>query len=40
MKALKLEPSDKAIQVELNKIKQKEEEHKKKEKQMFQKMFG
>jgi len=39
-KALKLEPSDKAIQAELTKIKQKEEEQKQKEKQMYRKMFG
>jgi len=39
-KALKLEPSDKSIQIELNKIKQKEEEQKQKEKQMYKKMFG
>jgi cytochrome c-type biogenesis protein CcmH/NrfG len=39
-KALKLEPTDKAIQVELQKIKQKEAEQKQKEKQMYSKMFG
>jgi len=39
-KAGALEPNDKAIQLELKRIKQKEEEQKKKEKQLYGKMFG
>lgn len=39
-KAAQKEPSDKAIQSQLKLIKQKEEEQKKKEKQMYSKMFG
>mmetsp|Transcript_111 Transcript_111/g.145 ORF Transcript_111/g.145 Transcript_111/m.145 type:complete len:350 (+) Transcript_111:31-1080(+) len=38
-KAAKAEPADKAIQAELRKIKQHEEEEKKKEKALFSKMF-
>jgi cytochrome c-type biogenesis protein CcmH/NrfG len=39
-KASNLEPADKAIQMELKKIKQHEEDQKKKEKQLYGKMFG
>eukprot|EP01117_Protostelium_nocturnum_P015657 TRINITY_DN608_c0_g1_i1.p1 TRINITY_DN608_c0_g1~~TRINITY_DN608_c0_g1_i1.p1 ORF type:complete len:337 (+),score=132.05 TRINITY_DN608_c0_g1_i1:167-1177(+) len=39
-KAASLDPSDKAIQLELRKLKQKEEEQTKQQKQMFAKMFG
>ena len=38
-KAAKAEPGDKAIQAELKKIKQHEEDQKKKEKALFSKMF-
>jgi len=39
-KALKIDPNDKGIVVELKKIRQKEEENRQREKNLYGKMFG